>query len=69
MELETDTSPGKPFAVFVDQPTGFTFVKMPSGWKFVGAITKEQAKHLPGSVLTSVLPADASRTENTASLK
>jgi hypothetical protein len=26
----------KIFDIFVDQPTGFTFVKMPDGWQFVG---------------------------------
>ncbi|MDB5788657.1 hypothetical protein [Caballeronia mineralivorans] len=59
----------KTFDVFVDQPTGFTFVKMPTGWKFVGAVSKEDAQHLPGSVLTAVLPSDASREIATASRK
>lgn len=59
----------KTFDVFVDQPTGFTFVKMPTGWKFVGAVSKEDAQHLPRSVLTAVLPSDASREIVTASRK
>jgi hypothetical protein len=50
--------PAKTFDVFVDQPTGFTFVKMPGGWKFVGAVSKEDARHLPKTVLTSVVPDD-----------
>jgi len=42
------------YAVFVDQPTGYTFVKLPTGWKFAGAVSKEQAQHLPATVLTKV---------------
>ncbi|BAO92372.1 hypothetical protein [Caballeronia cordobensis] len=56
-----------PYSVFVDQPTGFTFVKLPSGWKFVGAVSKEEARHVPASVLTSVLPGEAGRAVETAS--
>ena len=44
----------KIFDMFVDQPKGFTFVKMPDGWKFVGAVSREDAKHLPDRVLTAV---------------
>ncbi|CAL8478647.1 hypothetical protein CBA19CS11_29110 [Caballeronia novacaledonica] len=64
----TAASPA-PYSVFVDQPTGFTFVKMPSGWKFVGAVSKEEAQHVPASVLTSVLPGDSARAIDTASVK
>jgi hypothetical protein len=45
-----------PYSVFVDMPTGYTFVKMPTGWKFVGAVSQEEARHVPPTVLTSVLP-------------
>ncbi|KXV03052.1 hypothetical protein CR51_19100 [Caballeronia megalochromosomata] len=64
----TAASPA-PYSVFVDQPTGFTFVKMPSGWKFVGAVSQEDARHVPASVLTSVLPADSARAIDTASAR
>lgn len=46
----------KDLDVFVDLPTGFTFVKMPSGWKFVGKLEAEQMRHLPSSTLTTLLP-------------
>ena len=42
------------YAVFVDQPTGYTFVKLPTGWKFAGAVSKQEAQHLPATVLTTV---------------
>jgi hypothetical protein len=58
-----------PYSVFVDQPTGFTFVKLPSGWKFVGAVSKDEAQHVPANVLTSVLPDESARAINTASAK
>lgn len=44
--------------VFVDLPTGFTFVKMPAGWKFVGKLEADQLRELPGTVHTSLLPPD-----------
>jgi hypothetical protein len=44
------------FAVFVDPPTGFVFVKMPAGWKFVGKVERETLASLPSSVITSLLP-------------
>ena len=45
------------FAVFVDPPTGFVFVKMPMGWKFVGKVDHATVASLPTSVITSLLPA------------
>ncbi len=64
-------SPASPvYSVFVDQPTGFTFVKMPSGWKFVGAVSKDDAQHLPDNVLrSSSLPEDYAQSTAAASLK
>ncbi|SAL11875.1 hypothetical protein [Caballeronia telluris] len=59
--VAVSTDSAKTFDVFVDQPTGFTFVKMPGGWKFVGAVNNEEARHLPATVLTSVLPAQTSQ--------
>lgn len=48
----------KDLDVFVDVPTGFTFVKMPAGWKFVGKLEAEQMRNLPSTTLTSLLPPD-----------
>ena len=42
--------------VYVDLPTGFTFVKMPVGWKFVGKLEADQMRDLPGTVHTTLLP-------------
>ena len=44
------------FDVFVDPPTGYTFVKLPSGWKFVGKVEQSELGDLPPTVLTSLLP-------------
>lgn len=62
--VAVSTDSAKTFDVFVDQPTGFTFVKMPTGWKFVGAVKQEEAHNLPATVLTSVLPPQASQQAN-----
>ncbi|HSN33832.1 MAG TPA: hypothetical protein VLU41_14185 [Ideonella sp.] len=43
------------FTVFVDPPTGFAFVKLPQGWKFVGAVEASDLARLPPTVLTSLL--------------
>jgi hypothetical protein len=46
------------YTVFVDPPTGFTFVKLPSGWKFVGQVAIADQARLPATVVTSLLPAE-----------
>ncbi|MFC0397681.1 hypothetical protein [Paraburkholderia rhizosphaerae] len=33
-------------------------MKMPVGWKFVGAVSKDEVRHLPTNVLTKVPPID-----------
>ena len=55
----TDATPVQvqDFAVFVDPPTGFVFVKMPAGWKFVGKVERATIASLPANVITSLLPA------------
>ncbi|RFU48865.1 hypothetical protein [Paraburkholderia sp. DHOC27] len=49
-------TPAKNFDVYVDKPTGFTFVKLPEGWKFAGKVNANDMQHLPATVLTSVAP-------------
>lgn len=44
------------FDVFVDPPTGYTFVRLPSGWKFVGVVEQSDLGNLPATVITSLLP-------------
>jgi hypothetical protein len=56
--LATGAAPAKNFDVFVDKPTGFTFVKLPGGWKFAGKVSPNDMRHLPSTVLTSVVPDD-----------
>ena len=46
------------YDVFVDPPTAFAFIKLPTGWKFIGKLDAEQMRHLPEGTLTSLLPAD-----------
>jgi hypothetical protein len=43
------------YTVFVDPPTGFVFVKLPQGWKFVGNEGAHEVTRVPGSVVTSML--------------
>jgi len=50
------------YDLFVDPPTAFAFIKLPTGWKFVGKLDSEQLRHLPAGTLTSLLPPDESST-------
>ena len=50
------------YDLFVDPPTAFAFIKLPTGWKFVGKLDAEQLRHLPPGTLTSLLPPDESST-------
>jgi hypothetical protein len=43
------------YTVFVDPPSRFVFVKLPSGWKFVGQVDTARLGSLPAGVVTSLL--------------
>lgn len=43
------------YTVFVDPPTGFVFVKLPAGWKFVGKVEAGDMAQLPAGVVTALL--------------
>lgn len=55
---QSSSVPVKDFDVYVDTPTGFVFVKLPAGWKFVARIDEAEMSRLPGTVLTSLLLPD-----------
>ena len=48
--------PVKDFDVYVDLPTAFAFIKLPTGWKFIGKLDASQLKQLPPGTLTALLP-------------
>jgi hypothetical protein len=43
------------YTVFLDPPTGFVFVKLPVGWKFVGRVDPKDVARAPGHVVTAML--------------
>ena len=50
------------YDLFVDPPTAFAFIKLPTGWKFIGKLDASQMDHLPPGTLTSLLPPEESPT-------
>ncbi len=46
------------YTVFVDPPTGFVFVKLTAGWKFVGKVEAKDPAQLPARVEAALLTGD-----------
>jgi hypothetical protein len=56
----------KDYDVFVDLPSAFAFIKLPTGWKFIGKLDADQLRHLPPNTLTTLLPPEAQEGEAAA---
>ena len=57
------------YDVFVDPPTAFAFITLPTGWKFIGKLDAAQLRDLPPGTLTSLLPAKEEATRLAAGSK
>lgn len=55
---QTRAVPVKDFDVFVDERTGFVFIKLPAGWKFVTRLEHLDLAQLPRSVHRTLLRPD-----------
>ena len=61
--------PVQDYDVFVDLPTAFAFIKLPTGWKFIGKLDAAQLSRLPPGTLTSLLPTEAAETRLASEIK
>lgn len=46
------------YTVFLDPPTGFVFVKLPVGWKFVGKVDARDVAQRPPRVVTALVASE-----------
>ena len=53
------------YTAFLDPPTGYVFVKLPAGWKFVGKVNARDVTKAPIRVLMNLLTDDESPREAT----